>query len=83
MGFTVAPWEEVAQRGAETIDAAVDSAAGRAFLSFDSDFVDPAFAPGTGTVEVGGPTSAQALSLLRARRGLGRLFSGMPVAGSL
>ena len=70
MGFTVAPWEEVAQRGAETIDAAVDIAAGPAFLSFDIDFVDPAFAPGTGTVEVGGPTSAQALSLLRACRGL-------------
>ena len=41
-----------------------------AFLSFDIDFVDPAFAPGTGTPEVGGPTSAQALSYLRALTGI-------------
>jgi agmatinase len=41
-----------------------------AFLSFDVDFVDPAFAPGTGTPEVGGPTSAQALAYLRALTGI-------------
>jgi agmatinase len=41
-----------------------------AFLSFDIDFVDPAFAPGTGTPEVGGPTSAQALAYLRALTGV-------------
>jgi agmatinase len=35
-------------------------------VSFDIDFVDPAYAPGTGTPEVGGPTSHQALELLRA-----------------
>ena len=45
--------------------------AGRpAFLTFDVDFVDPAFCPGTGTPEVGGPTSFEALKLLRALRGL-------------
>lgn len=41
-----------------------------AFLSFDVDFVDPAFAPGTGTPEVGGPTSAQAMAYLRALTGI-------------
>ena len=41
-----------------------------AFLSFDVDFVDPAFAPGTGTPEVGGPSSAQAMALLRALTGI-------------
>jgi agmatinase len=41
-----------------------------AFLSFDVDFVDPAFAPGTGTPEVGGPTSARAMALLRALTGI-------------
>ena len=41
-----------------------------AFLSFDVDFVDPAFTPGTGTPEVGGPTSAQALAYLRALTGI-------------
>lgn len=40
------------------------------FLTFDVDFVDPAFCPGTGTPEVGGPTSRQALDYLRALRGL-------------
>jgi agmatinase len=41
-----------------------------AFLSFDIDFFDPAFAPGTGTPEVGGPTSAFGLSVLRRLAGL-------------
>jgi agmatinase len=40
------------------------------FVSFDIDFVDPAFAPGTGTPEVGGPTSREALAYLRALAGL-------------
>jgi agmatinase len=43
---------------------------GPAFLSLDVDFVDAAFCPGTGTPEVGGPTSFQALSFLRALAGL-------------
>jgi agmatinase len=40
------------------------------FLSFDIDFVDPAFAPGTGTPEVGGPSSGEAMAYLRALAGL-------------
>lgn len=40
------------------------------FLSFDIDFVDPAFAPGTGTPEVAGPTSREALTYLRSLAGL-------------
>lgn len=43
---------------------------GPCFLSFDVDFVDPAFAPGTGTPEVGGPTSREALAFLRVLTGL-------------
>ena len=35
------------------------------FLTFDIDFVDPAYAPGTGTPEVGGFTSLEALELVR------------------
>jgi guanidinopropionase len=38
---------------------------GRAYISFDIDVLDPAFAPGTGTPEVGGLTSIEALTLLR------------------
>lgn len=70
MGFTVFSWEELAQLGTGALSAAVDRAAGKAFLSFDIDFIDPAFAPGTGTPECGGPSSMQALALLRACRGL-------------
>lgn len=36
----------------------------------DIDFVDPAFAPGTGTPEVGGFTSAETLRLIRGLKGL-------------
>ncbi|MBX3385471.1 MAG: agmatinase [Phycisphaeraceae bacterium] len=41
-----------------------------AYLTFDIDCVDPAFAPGTGTPSVGGLSSAQALGLVRACAGL-------------
>lgn len=41
-----------------------------AYVTFDIDVVDPAFAPGTGTPSVGGFTSAQALAILRSLRGV-------------
>lgn len=41
-----------------------------AFLSFDVDVVDPSAAPGTGTPEVGGLSSSQALALLRGLEGV-------------
>jgi len=40
------------------------------YCSFDIDAVDPAYAPATGTPEVGGLTSYEALSLVRSLRGL-------------
>lgn len=40
------------------------------YVSYDIDFVDPAFAPGTGTPEVGGPSSFQALDVCRHLYGL-------------
>lgn len=42
----------------------------KAFLTFDVDFIDPAFAPGTGTPEIGGPSSFQGLGYLRACNGI-------------
>ena len=72
LGFDAITWEEMQ-------DIAPDEYGERvrvrvrdtpAFLSFDVDFVDPAFAPGTGTPEVGGPTSGQAMSYLRALTGI-------------
>lgn len=41
-----------------------------AFISFDIDVVDPAYAPGTGTPETGGPSSHDALAILRALTGI-------------
>jgi agmatinase len=43
------------------------------FISFDVDFLDPAYAPGTDGPEIGGFTSAEAAQLLRALAGI-RVF---------
>ena len=43
---------------------------GPAYLSFDIDGLDPAYAPGTGTPEIGGLTSAQGIEVIRGCRGL-------------
>jgi len=43
---------------------------GRTYVSFDIDCLDPAFAPGTGTPEVGGFTPREAQGLLRGLKGL-------------
>jgi len=42
----------------------------RLFVTFDIDFVDPAYAPGTGTPEVGGFTRAESLELVRGLKAL-------------
>ena len=39
-------------------------------MTFDIDSLDPAFAPGTGTPEVGGLTTREALEILRGLKGL-------------
>ena len=39
------------------------------YLSFDIDAIDPGFCPGTGTPEIGGLTSIQALEIIRSVRG--------------
>ena len=43
---------------------------GPVYMSFDIDALDPAFAPGTGTPEIGGLTAPQALEIIRGCRGL-------------
>ncbi len=71
-GFTVldAPW--VHDQGAAAVIAEIERVAGghRAYLTFDIDCLDPAFAPGTGTPVVGGLTTHQAQSIMR---GLGEM----------
>jgi len=72
LGFEVIPGEELCEMSPEAFAFRVQGRVGDlpAFLSFDVDFVDPAFAPGTGTPEPGGPTSAEALALLRSLAGI-------------
>jgi guanidinopropionase len=48
---------------------------GPTYISFDVDGLDPVYAPGTGTPEVGGISTIEALRLLRGLRGL-RLIGG-------
>ncbi len=71
-GMRVVFMEELAQTGVEAVVAVARGVVGDGptYISFDVDSLDPAFAPGTGTPEVGGLTTIQALTLLRGLRGL-------------
>ena len=72
VGFNTfdAPW--VHEHGITALCEAVRRIVGdnKAYLTFDVDCLDPAFAPGTGTPVSGGLTSAQALAALRGLRGI-------------
>ncbi|ADC51295.1 agmatinase [Alkalihalophilus pseudofirmus OF4] len=72
LGFEVITMQEFRQIGyAETMER-VHKRVGDAplFVSFDIDFVDPAYAPGTGTPEVCGATNYEALECVRKLNGL-------------
>ncbi len=71
-GMTVIHAEEVDRLGTEAIVARARAVLGAEpfYLSFDIDSLDPAFAPGTGTPEVGGLTPREALDILRGLAGL-------------
>ncbi len=71
-GMRVVMMDELDRVGVEKImtEAREVVGDGPAYVTFDIDVVDPAFAPGTGTPEIGGITSLQALQLVRALRGL-------------
>jgi agmatinase len=71
-GFAVLSCDALRKLGPGGYAGLVRERAGRrpVFVSFDIDVLDPAFAPGTGTPEVGGLTTAEALSFLRALRGI-------------
>ena len=63
--------EEFHSQGLAAVEPKLASVRGRpCYLTYDIDSVDPAFAPGTGTPQVGGLSSAQSLELVRALRGL-------------
>jgi agmatinase len=72
MGFDLVPTDEVRELG---IPSVIDRIRGRTgdakvYVSFDVDFVDPAYAPGTGTPEIGGFTSREAQEFVRGLTGL-------------
>ena len=71
-GFRVVQIEECWYRSLEPLMAEVRDkvGGGPVYISFDIDGLDPAFAPGTGTPEVGGLTVPQALEIIRGCRGL-------------
>ena len=71
-GITVIAIEEFHARGAQDVMAQARDIAGfgETYVSYDIDFVNPAFAPGTGTPEIGGPSSFQALEVVRALKGV-------------
>jgi agmatinase len=78
-GVTILTAEDVHEAGAAATAARVRDIVGGApvYLTFDIDALDPAFAPGTGTPEIGGLSSWQAQAILRRLKGLD--FIGMDV----
>jgi agmatinase len=70
-GITMIDIDQVKNRGvAWTVDRIRSVVNGATYMTFDIDCVDPAFAPGTGTPEVGGLTSHEAQHLVRGLAGL-------------
>ncbi len=71
-GMTVIHAEEVDALGIPAVIARARAVVGDGptYLSFDIDSLDPAFAPGTGTPEVGGLSTREVLALLRGLKGL-------------
>ena len=72
LGFQVFTGRQVHELGLDTVSSAVCERAGQGpcFLTFDIDFVDPAYAPATGTPEVGGFTGWESLQLVRGMKSL-------------
>ncbi|MCC6303752.1 MAG: agmatinase [Rhodobacteraceae bacterium] len=72
LGLNVIAAEEVHGRGPAAVAAEVRRIVGRApaYLTFDIDALDPAFAPGTGTPVWGGLASWQAAAILRGLAGI-------------
>jgi guanidinobutyrase len=71
-GFRVVQVEECWHRSLEPLMAEVRAqlGSGPVYLSFDIDGLDPSFAPGTGTPEIGGLTIWQGIEIIRGCRGL-------------
>lgn len=71
-GFRVVQAEECWHQSLTPLMAEVreQMGGGPVYLTFDIDSLDPAYAPGTGTLEIGGLTTVQALEIIRGAEGL-------------
>ena len=72
VGIRIIPIEEFHARGVPSVMEEARAIVGQSdtYISYDIDFVDPTFAPGTGTPEVGGPNSYQAIQVVRGLAGV-------------
>jgi len=79
LGLDYITTEDVFALGPEVVAQRIRERVGDrpAFISFDIDVVDPAYAPGTGTPEAGGPSAHDMLAVLRPLTGIG--FVGFDV----
>ena len=77
VGIRIIPIEEFFERGTDDVMTEAREIVGNSetYISYDIDFVDPSFAPGTGTPEVGGPNSFEALKV-------GRILEGVNIIGA-
>ena len=71
-GIRVIEIEEYTEMGVEAVIAEARRVVGdgRTYVSFDVDALDPVYAPGTGTPEIGGLTTYDSLMMIRGLRGL-------------
>ncbi|WP_037228962.1 agmatinase [Roseobacter sp. GAI101] len=71
-GFQQFPAHDLWHRSLSPLGAEIRRDIGDApvYITYDIDSLDPAFAPGTGTPEIGGLTTPQAMELIRAFKGL-------------
>lgn len=72
LGFTVVHCRDIDRIGVDGVIERIHERVGElpVYVSIDVDVLDPAFAPGTGTPEIGGMTSRELVAVLRAMRGL-------------
>ena len=72
VGIRVIKIDEFFDRGIQDVMEEAREIVGEkeTYVSYDIDFIDPAFAPGTGTPEVGGPNSYEALRVVRELNGV-------------
>ena len=71
-GVRIVRVEELFDRGIESVMKEARSIVGEepTYCSFDIDFIDPSYAPGTGTPEIGGPNTFEAQKSIRLMQGL-------------